>query len=218
MGTRRSITTKVTNSLHWSSNHRSYGQALGLTKVIAWFVANRTETFIWLLLLLLVPLCRYCVGKEFFDLCDQLCLCCWDWWHCLSTTTVYRFLVFTQLIFHLFFQKSCQPLASITAALDMVLLVLSRFASEDTLRPILKRIAWSLNLCVLGLRPSLPSPFSLSKRQEELTRSSPNLSSKYALCEIRGDWKWLVELFGLFRHYWKCGSICHMCNAARIPR
>lgn len=90
-------------------------------------------------------------------------------------------------------------------------------ADEDTLRPILKR-TWSLNLCVQGLRPPLPSPFPLSRRQQQLAATERHLTSRYSLCEIRGDWKWIVELFGLFGHYWKSGRICHRCPASRIPR
>ena len=64
----------------------------------------------------------------------------------------------------------------------------------------------------------MPSPFPLTSRQQKRATSSPDLSSKFAITEIKGDWKWLVELFALFGHYWKSGAICHRCCAARIPK
>ena len=90
---------------------------------------------------------------------------------------------------------------------------------KDTLRPILKRAAWSLTLALWGRRPS---PSLASESGFEVGAKSVNMpvemSMKFALAEIRGDWQWHVFQFELWQSYWKCGAICHRCRAARLPR
>ena len=71
--------------------------------------------------------------------------------------------------------------------------------SEVTLRPVLLRAVWSLNLALQGRRPGNSRP----------------LSMKFATCEIKGDWKFYVETFEL-RQWYTCNRICHRCNAANV--
>ncbi|CAE7231239.1 unnamed protein product [Symbiodinium sp. CCMP2456] len=66
-----------------------------------------------------------------------------------------------------------------------------------TLRPVLLRAVWSLNLALQGRRPGNSRP----------------LSMKFATCEMKGDWKWFVETFEV-RQWYNCNRICHRCNAA----
>ncbi|CAE7361303.1 unnamed protein product, partial [Symbiodinium microadriaticum] len=68
-----------------------------------------------------------------------------------------------------------------------------------TLRPVLLRAVWSLNLALQGRRPGNSRP----------------LSMKFATCEIKGDWKFYVETFEL-RQWYTCNRICHRCNAANV--
>ena len=44
------------------------------------------------------------------------------------------------------------------------------------------------------------------------------LSKRFALMEVKGDWKWLMETWQFTDHYWKAGKICWRCPATRIPR
>ena len=114
----------------------------------------------------------------------------------------------------------CLPDIVVSAGLYIStwILVLESLVGKDTLRPILRRATWSLNLCLMGTRPPLPSPFTLTQRQEDLSRTSPTLKLRSWVTEIKGDWKWHVELWETFQHYWKSGAICFKCDAARIPR
>ena len=90
---------------------------------------------------------------------------------------------------------------------------------KATLHPILKRVCWSFNIALLGRRPprSLrPGEFELNSRQKNLEDSL--LSYTWALTEVKGDWQWHTALFKMWTHYWKCGTICFRCEAARIPK
>ena len=86
---------------------------------------------------------------------------------------------------------------------------------EETLYPILERTCWSLNIALHGRRPqpSLEDPFRVKVNLAGLP-----LSKTFALVEFKADWKFHVEFWGLWSHYWKSGCICHLCQAARIPR
>ena len=90
---------------------------------------------------------------------------------------------------------------------------------QDTLKPILKRTVWSLNLALAGRRPSREvanaAGYRLSRRQEQ---SAGPMSKTFALTEVKGDWDWHVKLWAFWKHYWKCGCICFKCPASRIPR
>lgn len=92
--------------------------------------------------------------------------------------------------------------------------------SKETMRPILKRAAWSLNLALQGQRPSVAMAasqgFQLPRKQGRL-ETTPSLSTKFAVSEFKGDWAWYKYFFEI-EPYWKCGSICYRCHAARIPR
>lgn len=92
-----------------------------------------------------------------------------------------------------------------------------RLHSKETLYPILKRTCWSLNLALQGARPcSGLGEFKLTSKEQKL--SGTPLASTWGLTEIKGDWQWHVILFQMWSHYWKCGTICFRCVAARIPR
>ena len=90
--------------------------------------------------------------------------------------------------------------------------------SEETLHPLLKRACWSLNIALQGRRPpvTLHDEHPLTPKQTKLAGTC--LATTWALTECRGDWSWHVVFFKMWTHYWKCGSICFRCNAARIRR
>ena len=92
--------------------------------------------------------------------------------------------------------------------------------SKDTLRPILERAVWSLNLALEARRPpvGMRSQYGVGRLATARAQQSPSLSASFAVTEVRGDWKWIVELFQLTHHWWKAGRICFRCEAARIPK
>ena len=67
------------------------------------------------------------------------------------------------------------------------------------MRPIWLRTVWSLNLALVGRRPDFSRP----------------LSMKFAVTELKGDWKWHHDSFEL-RQYWHKSLICHRCMASRV--
>ncbi|CAK9015797.1 unnamed protein product [Durusdinium trenchii] len=89
----------------------------------------------------------------------------------------------------------------------------------DTMRPILKRAAWSLKLALQGRRPQAniasSEGFELTRR-EKLSAGS-TMSTKFAVTEFKGDWAWHKFFFEI-EPYWKRGDICYRCHAARISR
>ena len=92
-------------------------------------------------------------------------------------------------------------------------------STEDTLRPILKRAAWSMNLALRGERPSPELAQQAGFQLGPLARKSPQkLSMTFALTEVKGDWQWIVYTWETWGHYWKCGAICHRCSASRLAR
>lgn len=90
-----------------------------------------------------------------------------------------------------------------------------QFSTKDTLQPMWQRACWSLNLAFHGTRPqrSLDN-YPISQRALAMPEK---LSARFCCTEIKGDWKWIVEQFELFGHYWKSVKICHKCPACRIP-
>ena len=66
---------------------------------------------------------------------------------------------------------------------------------KETLRPILHRAVWSLNLSRLSRHPQ----------------------KAFCVSELKGDWKWHFDVFQ-FKRYWRAAWICHACNAVRLPR
>lgn len=91
---------------------------------------------------------------------------------------------------------------------------------KETLRPILRRACWSLNLSLQGRRPTLSQAlecgFELNRKSKQ--QAGTKLAVRFATAQFLGDWQWHVYLWALFNHYWKCGAICFRCPAARIPR
>lgn len=49
-------------------------------------------------------------------------------------------------------------------------------------------------------------------------RAGQEMAQRFALMEVKGDWKWIVETWSFPKFYWKAGSICWRCKAARLPR
>ena len=92
-------------------------------------------------------------------------------------------------------------------------------AAQDTMRPILKRATWSLKCALAGRRPqaniAASEGFDLTRREK--ASSGTALASKFAVTEYKGDWAWLKFFFEI-DPYWKKGTICYRCSAARIPR
>jgi len=60
------------------------------------------------------------------------------------------------------------------------------------------------------------SGFELGRKETKL--AGTKLAIKFAVTQVKGDWKWLVEIFSLWNCYWKTGRTCHRCKAARLPR
>ena len=90
-------------------------------------------------------------------------------------------------------------------------------SNEETLHPLLRRTCWSLNIALQGLRPCVGlGEFELTRK--ETKQAGTPLATTWALTEVRGDWQWHVAFFKMWTRYWKCGTICFRCNAARIPR
>lgn len=91
---------------------------------------------------------------------------------------------------------------------------------KETLRPILRRACWSLNLALQGRRPTLSQAlecgFELNRKATR--QAGTKLAMRFATTQFLGDWQWHVYHWALFNHYWKCGAICFRCPAARIPR
>ena len=82
--------------------------------------------------------------------------------------------------------------------------------AQDTMRPILKRAAWSLNVALPGRRPqadiAASEGFELTRREKQCAGSY--LSSKFAVTEYKGDWAWHKYFFEI-DPYWKRGTICY---------
>lgn len=91
------------------------------------------------------------------------------------------------------------------------------FLGPQTLRPVWHRVAWSLNIAFTGRKPQHgPNMEPLSKRAQEVAGQEIAGGQKFALTEIRGDWKWHLEVFELST-WWSCNRICHQCPATRVP-
>ena len=92
--------------------------------------------------------------------------------------------------------------------------------SEETLHPLLKRASWSFNIALQGRRPAATvhddQMIQLTPKQKQTAGTC--LATTWALTECRGDWQWHICFFRMWTHYWKCGTICFKCNAARIGR
>lgn len=58
--------------------------------------------------------------------------------------------------------------------------------------------------------------FMLSSRQQKAAEQP--LSYTFAMVEVRADWKFHVEIFELWKTYWKSTHICHRCPAVRLAR
>ena len=83
-----------------------------------------------------------------------------------------------------------------------------------TLDPVVRILAWSLNICYSGSFPQLgPLGDQLSASRLQLARRAIK-GSPYSLCEIRGDWKWHVDLLRIKRHYGST-QLCMFCSAER---
>lgn len=92
--------------------------------------------------------------------------------------------------------------------------------NKETLRPILQRTTWSLNIALQMARPTVQSALEAGWRLNRKAQASAGMSlpMMFGLTEMRGDWQWHIYFFSMWNHYWKCGAICWRCNAARIPR
>ena len=83
-----------------------------------------------------------------------------------------------------------------------------------TLDPAVRVLAWSLNVCFGGNFP-MKGPFNDILSQARQARAGRKIAgAPYALCEVRGDWKWHLELLRLRRHY-ASNQLCHLCRACR---
>ena len=72
-----------------------------------------------------------------------------------------------------------------------------KISAQETLRPVLLRAVWSLNLAFSGRRPQ-----------------GSVLSKRFAFVELKGDWKFFYEMLELKR-YWGANACCHRCDAAK---
>ena len=85
-----------------------------------------------------------------------------------------------------------------------------------TLDPVVRILTWSLNLCFEGVHPQLgPLGDQLSTARAKVAGRAIK-GSPYSLCEVRGDWKWHVDLLRIKRHYGS-NQLCMFCTAERNP-
>ena len=83
-----------------------------------------------------------------------------------------------------------------------------------TLDPAVRVLSWSLNICYGGHFP-MRGPFSDVLSQARQTRAGRKISGgPFSLNEIRGDWKWHLELLRLSRHY-SSNKMCCFCRATK---
>ena len=88
----------------------------------------------------------------------------------------------------------------------------SRISGPEALEPVWLFIAWSLNCCYLGTVPE--------KDANGHTWSSHGLPPGHdigfrcRLSELRGDWKWHYQCFGL-KSTWMSDYCCHRCCATK---
>ena len=86
-----------------------------------------------------------------------------------------------------------------------------------TLDPIFRVLAWSCNVAFQGRFPA-SGPFGedwLKLRRNHKVPGSVLHGGPFAICELRGDWKWHREVFLLRRHY-ASNAICMFCNASKL--
>ena len=87
----------------------------------------------------------------------------------------------------------------------------------ETLDPILRITAWSLNIAYGGVHPSIgPDGEAFQKGSFRFRQAGKPMRYSIALTECRGDWKFHVELFRLARHY-NCNALCMFCNCVKSP-
>ena len=87
-----------------------------------------------------------------------------------------------------------------------------------SLDPIFRALVWSCNLAFQGAFPTrgpLGEDWMKSRRRGKAP-GSPLHGGPYAVCELRGDWKWHRETF-LFRRHYAANAICMFCNASKRP-
>ena len=63
-----------------------------------------------------------------------------------------------------------------------------------------------------GIWPSI-GPSGKALDAARAAKAGKALHAAFACVELRGDWKWHMEILGLARHY-KCVAVCHMCTAS----
>ena len=162
--------------------------------------------------------------KELFIFHYQLCFCMRYWWNCPLVNVVCCKVTTPITPLSFCAQQSSligTCMSHVQPGHGLTHVPMFRYLrTEDTLRPILKRAVWSLKLAYQCQRPTASiaanDGFTLTKRALEMGNRQPKLCKRFAVTEIKGDWKWIVELFETWDHYWKAGRICYKCNSSRI--
>ncbi|CAE7209454.1 unnamed protein product [Symbiodinium sp. CCMP2456] len=86
---------------------------------------------------------------------------------------------------------------------------------ERTLDPIWRVAAWSLNIAFTGVHPARgPCGEAWPKGSARAKLADKKMPCSYTLTELRGDWKYHRETFGLKRHY-NANAICLFCSASK---
>ena len=93
--------------------------------------------------------------------------------------------------------------------------ILRDHIGENTFDDIMDIIQWSLHWCALGTGPPCRHDNRCFAARYGDAHRRPNqpLLTKSALCEVRGDWKMMSEVFKLPKHNENAG-ICWSCPCA----
>lgn len=93
----------------------------------------------------------------------------------------------------------------------------------ETLHEFWRRVSWSMNICYEGVHPpgdqdGQPWPensyaATVCGKPLGLKEGSPLLG---AMCLVRGDWAFLVQVF-MLKQYYRAKKVCHLCAASADP-
>ena len=84
---------------------------------------------------------------------------------------------------------------------------------QRSMEPVWAFITWSLNCCYIGKNPEKDIN-GLAWAGDPRYPAGAEIPLRCRLWELRGDWKWHHQVFGL-RSTWMSDSVCHMCKATK---
>ncbi|CAK9060915.1 Uncharacterized protein SCF082_LOCUS32000 [Durusdinium trenchii] len=85
-----------------------------------------------------------------------------------------------------------------------------------TLDPLYRAIIWSLNVAYSGRFPSKDWEGNALSGARALRAGSPIAGGPYCLTEVRGDWKWLKEIFDMKNFWRRKQGVCFKCKANAV--